>query len=551
MPWTLYRYILKDLLRLLVLSTTALVGVMAFAVAIKPMSEGLLGAASLPRYLGFMTPLCLVIVLPFGAAFAAAMVFTRLTNDSEVLACRASGMSYTILLLPVIAVGMGLMVGLYALSNYLVPRFYKSAELMLQADLTRLVVAQVRKGQPVLLRDWVLYADAADDTQPPPTIPDSAVQPGRLIMLRGVAVGRVDDRGRLRSDSTAERADVLVWNLPEATWVTLQLRGVTHFEPESGQMVRVASSEVPPLRVPNHFDDKTMFLSLAELRNLAVRPEAYGGVRNAREQLLRAYAGHQLRSRLERALRDERARRSVTMIGPTGDRYRLKVPGVGRVEEVLTLETGPAGEAIVVEREVDGAVVRRSEAQRGELRVVAGDPDPEPRIQITLQDVREVDTRLAGVGTEHSEVLLPRLRWGEPISSELSRRSTFELVGLAQAESASAPLREAVGDLRFALSLLGRKVVSQFHNRAAVAVAAMLVTLFGAVLAMWLKGSLPLVVFGWSALAAFVTLMVVRGGENFAVDLKHPLTLGLALTWAGNLALACAVAVVFGQLRRT
>ena len=60
MPLTLYWYILRDLLKLLITSTLVLVIVMSFGFAIKPISDGLLGPWQLVKVIGYTMPGMLV-----------------------------------------------------------------------------------------------------------------------------------------------------------------------------------------------------------------------------------------------------------------------------------------------------------------------------------------------------------------------------------------------------------------------------------------------------------------------------------------------------------
>src|SRR4051794_40448386 len=115
MPWTLYRYILRELLRVLALSGTVLVVLVGFAVAIKPLSDGMLGPWSLVKFVAFTIPTVVGFVLPFAAAFSGTMVFSRMAADNEIIACRASGMSYPTMMLPVFALGLVLTLSLFFL----------------------------------------------------------------------------------------------------------------------------------------------------------------------------------------------------------------------------------------------------------------------------------------------------------------------------------------------------------------------------------------------------------------------------------------------------
>ena len=170
MPWTLYRYILFDLVKLLALTTLVLVLLIAFAAAIKPLSDGVLSPAALLKYVVYLVPTMLPFALPFAGAFAGTLVFSRMTSDNEILACSASGMSYWTILMPVMTLGLVLTLSMFYLSGFVLPRFYQGAERMLQKDLIHLLISQVERGQTAHMKDWALYARAVETSDRPPLV---------------------------------------------------------------------------------------------------------------------------------------------------------------------------------------------------------------------------------------------------------------------------------------------------------------------------------------------------------------------------------------------
>ena len=74
MPLLLYRYVLRDLLRVMLLTTAVLVTVIAFGAAIKPLTnDQLLTAAQAAKYIGLAIVPMLQFALPFSAGFAATL----------------------------------------------------------------------------------------------------------------------------------------------------------------------------------------------------------------------------------------------------------------------------------------------------------------------------------------------------------------------------------------------------------------------------------------------------------------------------------------------
>ncbi|MBI1335431.1 MAG: LptF/LptG family permease [Phycisphaera sp.] len=567
MPWTLYRYMTTEMVKLLVLCTAVLVIVVDFAVAIKPLSDGDLGPTALLRYMYYMTPLILGFVVPFAASFAATMVFNRLSNDNEVLACRASGMSYPVIMLPVMLLGLVLLGGLYYMSNFIVPSFYRNAKEVLQADIAKLVVARIGRGESVRMQNqWVLFADAAAESSEVPTVPGSTVQPSQLLILQGAAMGRIGPDNRLRSDSTAERADVFIWNIDGETWLTAKLRNVTHFDPEAGQMrVSLESPDTPAIRLDTRLNEQPMFLSLTDLREISDNPEKYRPVREKKRALSEELGSLLILESLTRAMERDTQSKGVELLGPAGDRYRIYSPAVRLDKGVIVLRAQPGSSLedpliptgqkpglVRVDRVSSGVVIRRIEAISGVITLEPGGPEVEPRIRIKLIESREYDTRVTGLGTEHASVDLPRSRWPEAVVGPLNDLSIAELMTRASEKRyQSKNVYDALANLHWMILLLKRVMVSQVSTRAASAVVCLLVMLLGAVLAIRLRGSLPLVVYMWSVLAAFIGTLIVRTGNNFCGDMTMSFNLGIFVTWVGNATLLAVIGAIYWRLRRT
>jgi len=548
MPWTLYRYILREVLKLLLISATVLVLLVSFAAAIKPLADGLLGPVALLKFVGFSIPTMVGFTLPFAGAFASTLVFHRLTSDNEIIACSAGGLSYKQVLLPIFCLGLVLTIGLVLLSNYVVPTFYLAAARTLQRDLTRVVVSQVQQKRPIDFGEMVLYADHADADVPIPPTPEGSVPVDDAFELGGVAVGRIDDRGRVSSDATADTADVHLYAHRGRTWVALRLENVTYYDNQRGELFFVESWDVPPLPVPTPLKDKIRFRSWSQLKKLERQPQDYALVAEARDELVDQLAVDQVVERMRGGLASSDAADALVLTGPRRDvTYTFNAPRTERVNDTLLLRgEGLAGVTVVQLR--SGVPVRRFEAAEVALSVRPGDPDPEPRVDVDLRDVRVFDLRRAGVGTEQDELSLPRLRWPEPVRATLDERNIPALQEDALASMGRAPpvpdqpgpVATALDRLDVRMLELQREIVAELHERAASSVLCLLLLLLGCILALRFRNSLPLVVFFWSFLLAALAVVLVHTGKNMVTIVQYPQAVGVAVVWSGNLLLVVA-----------
>lgn len=550
MPRKLYWYILRELLKVLLLSTSVLVVVIGFAAAIKPLSDGLLTAGGMAKFVAYSIPTMLVLALPFAAAFASTLVFCRLANDNEILACRASGLSYRAILFPVFLLGIVLTLGTLYMSHWVVPRFYLLAQQQLERDMVNVLVRQVNKRQTVRLpgKSVILYADRAQDVVPVPVISGNT-QPTRVLELQGVAVGKLDKDGQLRREGTAQRASAFFFRIKDQTVVMIRLWNVMLYDAETQQFIFSEHSDFDPIQLPNLFKDKLSFLSLHDLRELGEEPERFDMVRERKRDLVEAMATEELTRRLEGALAASTGH-GLTLQS-SGEKYFITAPQVERGRDGLKLSGSAQTPVQVLESYIGGIPTRRIEAPAAALSIDAREPGIEPRIKVELLQASIFDLRSALKGSQRTRLTLPRGRWPQDILPTFGQQTAKQLVEKATTSYGDSPaITAAARNLVLAQTQLGRKIIAKIHERAASATACVLVLLLGATLSIQLRGQMPLVIYFWSFLLATVAVVIVRSGENFAANPKHLMVAGEFILWSGNLLIAGAIAVVYLKLSR-
>ena len=97
-PWTLQRYVLRELGKTFLLAAAALTGVLGLGggvlniIKLNEVSPG-----QFLRLMGLVLPLAAAMTLPIAALFSATSTYGRLSADNELVACRASGINLHIL----------------------------------------------------------------------------------------------------------------------------------------------------------------------------------------------------------------------------------------------------------------------------------------------------------------------------------------------------------------------------------------------------------------------------------------------------------------------
>ena len=554
MPWTLYRYILRELLKLLVLSAGVLVMVISFVAAIKPMSDGMLGPVTLLKFVLYTIPTMLGFVLPFAGAFSSTLVFIRMATDNEITACATSGMSYRKILLPVLMLGLALTMGLFYLSNFVVPRYYRLADRTIQRDLVTLLVSQLNQSRPFVFpnTNFVLYADHADIIDPDRlTLQDPA--PEKVVDLRGVAVGQLDLKGRLRSDTTAQRALVFLYRQADTnrSWVMIRLENAMYYDVVRGELSFVGSTDIGPVRLPSPFHDDPKFLSLHELKVLGQNPERYDQVNEATQHLARILAVERLRFKIAQALKSQDIHGALELAGvQEGDQFFLQCPKAYLGTRQITLRADEA-QPVQIEYATSGQVLRRYEAQKALIQVEQSEFSIEPTVVIQLYETKVYDTRSLGRYSEHPVLNLQRAMWPQRILESDPKRLRAESLRL-QTEHPPYNKISTIISARTSLAdeivHLGNKIMSQLNQRAANAVACLLLLLLGGVLSIQLKGQMPLVVYFWSFLLAIISIVIIYTGGNMASNAECTLSVGLLILWTGNLMLLAVLFALFYRL---
>lgn len=569
MPLTLYRYILKDIIKMLALSTGALVTVISFAAAIKPLSDGLLDFGGLLKFVAVTAPTMLVYALPFSTAFAVTLAFSRLANDNEITACSAGGLSYSIILLPVALLGAVLMVFLFVMSNWVLPPFNQMALSLIQKDAMRVLVHQLRHGEPVVMGDYKIFALEAEEA-PPPRLENSPLQPDQLVLLRGVAVGKLDPLTQeTLSDHTAEAADILVFRDGGRTWVQFRLTNPLYFDENdaSGSLAVGADQAemLPNVELPNRFKDKPRTMTWGELTAISADPQSHPRSIVERNKLVEVLLDEELLARVQQALQAQAERYIAPTPGtPDGEIHGVRMNGA-REQEYFVISAPQVvrdGDALVVNASAtrplridhyeQSRLSRRFEA-RGESRITAApmQAGTEPRITIDLRDVMMIDPRRPDRTTERRELRLNRMWWPQELAPVFANVPATDLI--EQAQSRFAHSRQAMRSsksLSNHLSRLVSRVIAEFHERAATAFGCLLAAMLGALLSIRLRGRVPLVVYFWTFLAVLGTTIVLQTGSRLAGDPSHSLVSGLAILWSGAVALAGIIGFVYAKVSR-
>jgi len=163
--FTLHKYIFRELFRVFLLAAVALTLMLSLGSILQPVQEFGVGPRQVLSLMGYFLPITLTFVLPMAALFACSLVYGRFASDSELDACRASGISLLRLVLPGLALAIMVTIANLLLSFYVMPVFVLRAEKSLKTDAKKILFRNIeRRGYYELPPDgrYLIYADNTD-----------------------------------------------------------------------------------------------------------------------------------------------------------------------------------------------------------------------------------------------------------------------------------------------------------------------------------------------------------------------------------------------------
>lgn len=149
----LHRYILAEMLKILALALAAMAGAVCFVLLLPALQSFGLGPWASLQYMGLLMPRAVFIVLPLAAILAGTLVYGRLAADSEVMACRASGIAPASLFWPTILLALVATVAMGVLASWPLPASNYAAKQLARSDIERLFFSQLGSSGHIRVKE--------------------------------------------------------------------------------------------------------------------------------------------------------------------------------------------------------------------------------------------------------------------------------------------------------------------------------------------------------------------------------------------------------------
>ena len=550
---TLYSYLGRELAKVTALALLAFTLIMTVFAIIEPLRRYGLEVEGVLWLVALTLPTMMSLTLPIAALFAATIVYGRFSQDNEMVACRASGISSLSILAPALVLGGIVTVVSMLLNNFATPQIVKTAETALKANARNLAYHRLRSKSGVRWegKSWIIHADSVDDA-------------ANRVEGVVVAMPKLGNKKGEMDIVVAPTASVGFTNDGNDTWLTLDAQDVTAISTRQGEYsVPESSVRPPPLKLPRLVEESPAWYDWPTLVRILRNP--------AESQEIRSYL-----AKIRTLLCHEMLARQIAGSINSGNAYRQLADydgknsyyvdaGSARVgkEGVVDLSAGRrAGKLVPVEvvvvrsgrpYQVVTAETGRVEAKTSQVSEML-DASPRSLVTIELPDGAEVRTLSEGAGDAQH-----RQSWSVgqlPVPDHLVQKARA-----VPLDEICSRAEELTGDRKFmdvmtrqlngVIEKLTRKVKAEINVRLAYSLSCLLMVAMGAALGLVLRGGQIVSAFAISVIPAALVIALMLTGKEMARNPAVSVSLGLAVIWGGVLLLlAVDAAVYFGLSRR-
>jgi len=551
---TLHWYIFREMLRIFLMTSSALTTLMAFGGMFKPVTKYGIDLSQLMIIMTNLMPAMLAYSIPVSALFAAVLVYWRMSTDNEVTACRAGGISFSTLVMPAFALGLIVASVDMVFVHFVVPKYLQATERAVMRDLGSLIASTIGKQESFRYGQLIVYADSA--TAEPGENPYESI-----VYLKGVAATPLGKENLPSAIVVAEQAKLIITEMPtrDETKIAISLTDAAAFDPVNFRRLVGSFTSLAPggkeLTIPSQLKTKPKFLNFRQLKELENAPYKFPQVKEIVDRIEQTVLFQEVTQHLsDNWKKDPR----VPLVfdyrghGDSASRDQIKIYApVANLDVNLTLTfQGAANAPIRIETYRNSRLTTTYTASEAHL-VLAMDDYTVGAMNGTLM--------LGGNVTLQNHVrniapipIAPAPLAGIMIPTTLYTSAPMDRLDLLNtARASSTPvLQQLTADVSKKMGKLFQTIHSETHSRMSFAVSCLTLVLLGAALGILLKGQNPLAVFVLGFVPAIFLMLLITAGRQLAEGAPRTVPMGIATIWAGNGLLLLMVTLVYAKLFR-
>ena len=574
MSKTLFWYLLKDLLRIFLMASGTLAGIMSFGALLRPLTQHGLDASQIGKILSYFQPAMMTYSLPIAALFATTIVYGRVSADNELTACRACGISSWAMTWP--AFLLGLVVALISLCflSFIVPVFTLKVEKVIYSNIAQLIANKITRTHEISYGRTSIFAQSAEVA--PPQDGKQVVDLFSPMIFTYTTVEAPTDDGRPRNAANKDDQSSKM-RVPSKIWIARRARAFItqkentvvleavmvdgHNFPRDlkGSQISVDQAQFGPVDMGTPIRENTKFMDIAQLKDLLGNPESSRRLQATVQQFVRdeqreAYFAQLTASLKDRTLRSFRVSSETETLIVSGTDLEIR----SRAGELVINPASDAGQFVRVNLESRGAPVSEDKAQQVRITLDFIDPPSPSATQDSELSTQDSPPRRMVVNAQEYDAIV--MADEDPASHEKIRRSLNvpmpeSLLTLEKHDVRHYLTSEAAGkrereELKVNFQKLISSIRSEMHARASFAVSCFILVMVGCALGMISKSGNFLSAFAVSVVPALLCIALIVTGQHVCENTPKSMGMGLSLIWSGNVIVLIMAAVLLGKLQR-
>jgi len=540
--FTLHRYIFRELFRIFLLAVVALTMMLSLGSILQPVQEYGVGPRQVLSLMGYFLPITLTFVLPMAALFACSLVYGRFASDSELDACRASGISLLRLVHPGLTLAIIVAVANLLLSFYVMPVFVHQAEKSLKTDAKKILFRNIqRRGYYELPPDkrYLIYADHADQQN---------------SILFGVVVHEMK-KNKIKDIFTAEAAKIKFNPHERFEEVQIDAYKSSLMGADSEAGAEWGSMSV---KLGTMLSDEIKFKKIDEMRKIEADLMNFYPIatlaRDTYAQVIIELLAHDINTTIidSNEISPENTNDSRKFYELLGMPNSVKfIAGQCRAKEE-ELELSGEDDVMVIEYDTENRQVLRTLICERAVLHIEGDKLA-PTLTMDIYNAKEDGSDELNMRYIIRGLIPPQIT--DNLANEVRTES-----GSLRVEKLVSVLSELSGlqpneNLRSLESKLNReirralvRIKAEIHTRLVFGTGCIPMILIGIGLGIIKRGGHLLSAFGASCIPAAVLIVCIMSGKNLIKSHGSEAITGVALMWAGLVFLILLVVVIYHRL---
>jgi len=533
MVFTLHRYIFRELIKVFILATVALTLILSLGSVLRPVQEHGVGPRQVIYFMGYSIPITLTFVLPMAALFAAALVYGRFSNDNELDACRASGLSMLTLVYPGLALAIIVAIANLILSFYVMPAFVHSAGKSLKADAQQIIFRNIKRRGYYESPDgnYRVYADHANQQND---------------TLSGVIITETKGAG-IRKIITAENARVHF--TPHDRFNRVQITAYNTYQMDAKDDGWFWAEW---MALTTEFDslmaDNIKFKKIDEMKKIRLDPMRFYPIAKLAGQTYAQFTAELLAEDI-----------SIRTKGNLNNLYRLYSS-----EKIIEFTADQCNTGVEKQVELSGEVVVTEfdiasrqllctfRTTRALLHIEGNELAP----TLTMELYNPTWQKPNGPEGLAHRFIIRGLVLPKTVTNKFKTEDVLKTISPAFTASAlenepSLRLTNLQKGLQKRIQKVFVKIKAEIHSRLVFGIGCIPVIMIGIGLGIIFKGGHLLTAFGASSIPAAVLIVCIMMGRNIAKNPGAQAGSGTVLMWVGLVVLSLLMVIIYRKLLRT